>query len=312
MFFNSQHLSKISKETNFIQNNLEKVLRLSEILKFLNTSDAFKDKLVLKSGTAINLTISLSRLSVDIDLDLVSATTKEDMTAIREELHDKLLQYMWSEEYSLLEQPRMHHALTSYKFNYINQAGNRDNIMIEINYMNRVHILPLEYKDIQIPFLESNKILTLNAIELYASKINALISLATPRDLYDVYKMIENKLIANNNMLKKCTIFYNAIGGEQNLDNITFDNIKKINYNRIKRELKPVIAKTDKFDYIEATNKIIFYLENLLNLTKKEIAFLENFRNKKYMPELLFDDIDIVNRIKNHPMAIWRTQKDKK
>ena len=124
--------------------------------------------------------------------------------------------------------------------------------------------------------------------------------------------MIENKLIANNNMLKKCTIFYNAIGGEQNLDNITFDNIKKINYNRIKRELKPVIAKTDKFDYIEATNKIIFYLENLLNLTKKEIAFLENFRNKKYMPELLFDDIDIVNRIKNHPMAIWRTQKDKK
>ena len=41
-------------------------------------------------------------------------------------------------------------------------------------------------------------------------------------------------------------------------------------------------------------------------LTAKEQEYLDNFEKKKYIPELLFDDVDIIKRIKNHPMALWK------
>lgn len=70
MEFSRQYLTRLAQESNFIKDTLEKVLRLSEILKFLNSDVVFKDKLALKGGTAINLTaVELPHLSVDIDLD---------------------------------------------------------------------------------------------------------------------------------------------------------------------------------------------------------------------------------------------------
>lgn len=70
MEFSRQYLTRLAQESNFIKDTLEKVLRLSEILKFLNSDIVFKDKLALKDGTAINLTaVELPHLSVDIDLD---------------------------------------------------------------------------------------------------------------------------------------------------------------------------------------------------------------------------------------------------
>ena len=70
MNYTRQYLAALASKTNFIKDNLEKVLRLSEILRFLNSDPILKGKLALKGGTAINLTsVDLPRLSVDIDLD---------------------------------------------------------------------------------------------------------------------------------------------------------------------------------------------------------------------------------------------------
>lgn len=35
---------------------------------------------------------------------------------------------------------------------------------------------------------------------------------------------------------------------------------------------------------------------------------MDRFIAKEYVPEFLFDDKEIVERIKNHPMAIWKCQ----
>ena len=34
--------------------------------------------------------------------------------------------------------------------------------------------------------------------------------------------------------------------------------------------------------------------------------YLDRFEEKKYMPELLFEDVEIVERVKNRPMALWK------
>lgn len=309
MEFSKQYLSQMAQETNFIKDTLEKVLRLSDILKFLNNDIVFKGKLALKGGTAINLTsVELPRLSVDIDLDLAENVSREELFELKEIFSKRLSDYMWQEGYSLADN-RDHFAMTSFLFNYINNAGNRDNIKVEINYLDRCHILPLEKRCIMSKGIMDNfEVLTLNTIELYASKINALLSRATPRDLYDVNAMIENNMINNSILLRKCLVFYNAIGGDYDLQKVDFKNIERLNFQKFKTQLKPVIAKDDEFEIESAKKKVIEYLRNLLELTPNEKMFLSNMKEKHYTPELLFDNTEIIANIENHPAALWRTK----
>lgn len=98
MDFSRQYLSKLAQETNFIKDTLEKVLRLAEILKFLNNDVVFIGKMALKGGTAINLTaVELPRLSVDIDLDFSENVDKESLIQIKDAISQRLKDYMWQE-----------------------------------------------------------------------------------------------------------------------------------------------------------------------------------------------------------------------
>ena len=178
-----KNVVKIAKETNFIKDNVEKVMRLADILEFVFTSK-WKDKLALKGGTAINLFYrELPRLSVDIDLDYIG-DTKEEMEKDKEELWNFLQMALFQKNYSLSPQSKRYFALDSAVFQYINNAGNRDNIKIEINYLDRKHVLPLNDKPIKTPVAESEvKVKVLSACELYGSKLAALIGRCKPRDI---------------------------------------------------------------------------------------------------------------------------------
>lgn len=96
------------------------------------------------------------------------------------------------------------------------------------------------------------------------------------------------------------------VGGEQDIDDISFENIKNINFAKFKTQLKPVMAKSDKFNLEEAKTKVISFLKALITIDEGEKKFIEKFRNKNYMPELLFDDEATIDNIKFHPMALWR------
>lgn len=151
----------------------------------------------------------------------------------------------------------------------------------------------------------------MNTIELYASKINALLSRATPRDLYDVYTMIENNIITDTALLRKCLVFYNAIGGDYNIQDLDYKNIEKLDYKKYKTQLRPVISKNDKFDIVKAKEVVISYVKKILILNDGEKEFLFNLKNKIYMPELLFDNDEIVANIKYHPAPLWRVKDGK-
>ena len=45
-----------------------------------------------------------------------------------------------------------------------------------------------------------------------------------------------------------------------------------------------------------------------MQLTDQDQEYMDRFIAKEYVPELLFDDKEIVERIKEHPMAIWKCQ----
>jgi len=307
--YNRNELGRLATESGFVRDTFEKVVRLKEILRFFNEDEFLREHLVLKGGTAINLTVfNLPRLSVDIDLDYTPNDTREDMLIYRERISERITKYMDAEGYRLSSGSRFSHSLDAFHYNYQNAGGNRDMIKIEINYSLSAHIFVPVFRNI-LPdaFDDGMRIRMVEPMEIFAAKGNALLTRAAARDLYDWGNMIsENMFNDQRDLFRKCFIFYMTISADTL--NKTFDTsaIDTLNFDKIKRDLFPVLNKKDNFQLDERKNIAKEYIANLLVLTDDEKEFLENFEKKEYTPELLFEDDGILERIKNHPMAIWK------
>lgn len=310
MDLNKKVLGEQAKKLGFVRDTLEKVYRLAEILTYINTHPLLSKNLVLKGGTAINLTVfNLPRLSVDIDLDLAINYSREEMERIREKIAQTLHDYMVYNGYTLHPISKSRHSLDSRVYTYTNVAGNRDNIKVEINYSLRSHIYEPIKRTIATSVVTSEiEIFTLNAVELFAAKMNALMNRAAVRDLYDVNNMIYFGLFDKTQYeeLRKSIVFYAAISAEQINKEFKTEAIDEITINRVKRELFPVIAQKEFFDLEKKKEIAKNYIKELMILTDKEKEFIDRFESKEYRPELLFDDSTIVARLENHPMAMWK------
>ena len=308
--YNKNDIAQLAVQTNFLRDNLEKVLRLSDVLQFIAHSPRLKDCLVLKGGTAINLTVfTMPRLSVDIDLDFHRDCTREEMLQYRAEINAEILAYMESQGYQLNPNTKNPHALDSWVFFYRNAGGNRDNIKIEINYSMRRHIFAPQSRHINVSFLKATKILTLEPMKLFGTKIKALIERHTCRDLYDVYNLLRSDLMQHFDLslLRKIVVFYLAVGGNQAPSKeYNFETIRRINFSQIRATLLPMLKKGDGFDFETAKTEVVQFLSNLLQFTESEIAFIDAFLSKKYQPEVLFLEPTIIDNIRNHPMALWK------
>lgn len=225
--YNLIELNKMSKDLNFNRDSLEKVLRLAEVLKFFNEHTELKGKYILKGGTAINLCLfDFPRLSVDIDLDFNINLKKDDLAEARN-LHQKIIRdNVAVNRYQVSSKSRFTYTLDSYLLHYINAVGSTDYIKVEINYSNRVHLLtPKQYK-VSSKVVQDITLLALDKVELYGSKIAALIGRTTVRDIFDVSEMIKHQIIKQEeyNMLRKIIIFYLLLSNEFEPD--IFDIVK--------------------------------------------------------------------------------------
>ena len=307
--YNRAELGRMATESGFVRDTFEKVLRLKEILKFLNEDEFLREHLLLKGGTAINLTVFyLHRLSVDIDMDYTPNDTRKDMLECRSKIADAIKTYMESEGYQLSEASRFSHSLDAFHYNYQNAGGNRDMIKIELNYSLRAHIFEPVYRSI-LPeaFDDGMKIRMVNPMEIFAAKGNALITRAAARDLYDWCCMMAEGLYDNRrDLYRKCFVFYMTISADTINKSFDTSAIDTLDFNKIRRDLFPVLNKKDNFQLDERKRMAKEYIADLMVLTAQEREYLENFEQKKYMPELLFEDADIIERVKNHPMALWK------
>lgn len=307
--YNKQTLSKQARELGFVRDAFEKVCRLSEILKFISDDPLLSIRLALKGGTAINLTIfNLPRLSVDIDLDYSHNNSREEMLEERAQITNIIKRYMAVSGYELSGKSRFYHSLDSFIFVYTNAAGIRDNIKIEINYSLRCHVLPATQRAIEtLGIFSQAQILSLAPVEIFGSKIVALLSRTAARDLYDLNNMVYFGLFdeSQQEILRKCVVFYTAIGNENISDRFDIGRVDSLTHYRIKTDLLPVIRKKDTFDLPSAQKRVKDYLTELLVLPVNEKQFLIDFREKTYHPELLFDS-DLLENIRNHPMVLWK------
>jgi predicted nucleotidyltransferase component of viral defense system len=310
MTYDRQFLGAQAKGLGFVRDTFEKMYRLADILSDVATDPALSGALALKGGTAINLTIfNLPRLSVDIDFDFIGAVPSEGLDAAKAKLLTRLDGYMKTHGYELnAGGTKTSHALNSYVFNYVNAGGNRDNIKVEINYSLRSHVLPTELRAVEtLGVFKPMNVRCVAPIEIFAAKTVALLTRTAMRDLYDIGNLLKFGLFdeSDYDTLRKCAVFYAAIAGDGDIDRAALRKIDAVTYQQVKTDLKPVLRKDDDFNLETAKKAVKEFLAELLILSPNEREFLAAFRNAEYKPELLFDG-DKLERVRNHPMAIWR------
>lgn len=309
-----EYIENISKKTGFIGATLEKVDRLIRILEWMNSDEKLNKLLALKGGTAINTAVfNFPRLSVDIDLDLTENLSKEEMIKERDTIHNLLVNYLNSNNYKInMEKSKDVYALDSIVAEYIDIKGNIDNIKIEINYMNRVHILETKRIDVSTDVFK-DKHLTIHCIhpiEIYATKLCALLSRTTARDLYDVYTLSKYDLFDDEEkkLLKQCFMLEYIAVNDYKLKDMKIDNIERLKRQDIKTKLLPTLKdRNPRNSNIDEMKQVVReYLKDILIVDDKTKEFYDKFQKGIYEPELLFDNEEIIERIKKHPMIMWK------
>ena len=303
-------LGRMAKELGFVRDTLEKVCRLADVLRFMESDELLSEAIALKGGTAINLTIfDLPRLSVDIDLDYCRSIDREKMLADRNIITDKISKYMNANGYTLSPKSKNYHALDSFVYEYVNYGGVKDNIKIEINYMLRCHVLPVARRAVKLPWNEEKlTVLSVAPLEIFASKTVALLTRTAPRDLYDMYNMVKYGLFDESEeaMFRKCAAFYSAIGAECPPERFELDNVGNVSKQQIKRDLDLVLRKGERFDLEMAQNEVCKYLASVLMPTEEEEMFWNVFTEGRYCPELIFGATSECTNVEKHPMALWK------
>jgi len=146
MKVSKKRLEDLSSESGFRPEMLEKVLHLINLLNGFKAHPYLKNRLVLKSGTALNLFYwECPRLSVDIDLNYIGALDKKMMLLERPKV-EAAIKAVCSRENIKIRKVSTEHAGGKWRLTYESSLGQSGNLEVDINFLLRIPIWPLQNK----------------------------------------------------------------------------------------------------------------------------------------------------------------------
>jgi predicted nucleotidyltransferase component of viral defense system len=306
MKFDAAQITKLARETGFPADNLEKVLRLRELLTELHKHPFLSGKLVLKGGTALNLFyLDLARLSVDIDLNYIAHIDREATLRERPEITRAVEQVATGLGYKL-QNGVDEYALREWYLNYQNHTGKPDRIQIEINFLMRACALaPKVLAAAALAGAPPCQFLMLETEELFGGKIKAMVDRRHPRDLYDLFRFTKKDLKHNPEILRKVAVLF-ASTMDRDFRTYAMDRFDAIDPKELERLLYPLLRANDRPTAPEMLKAVSPLLATVLD-HKREAEYLEAMAAGHYRPELLFPgEAAIVERIQRHPALLWK------
>jgi predicted nucleotidyltransferase component of viral defense system len=306
MKFTSAQISELAAASNFPPDNLEKVLRLRELLIEFHKHTALKGKLVLKGGTALNFFyLNLARLSVDIDLNYIGNIDREATLKERPDICKAVEQIATGLGYQL-QNGVDDYALREWYLNFTNYAGRPDRIQVEINFLMRACALPpQELNAAAIGDAAPCRYLVLSLEELFAGKTKAMIDRHHPRDLYDLYRFSNAGLTHNAELLRKLAVLF-ASTMDRDLRTYHMDRFQALDQKELERLLYPLLRANDRPTSETMLPAVSPLLKTVLD-HDRESTYLAAIVSGKYQPELLFPkQPEIVERIRQHPALLWK------
>lgn len=315
MKMSKEKLQKEAADTGFKMEHLEKVHILMELLHDFTSYPQLKGKFVLKGGTALNLFFfNLPRLSVDIDLNYIGSADREVMLSERP-LLTKVITGICERHELTLDRNPSRHAGGKMVWRYPSALGQMGNLEIALNFMYRIPLWPIEFKSsCHVGSKQVHNIPILDPHELSAGKLAALIDRKTGRDLFDAYYLL-TKTNLEMVKLRQALLIYSAISRKADLRELTLDHIS-VDVTDLKNRLMPLIRKSDLASIKGASNwanQLVLACQSafkhFLPLTEKEHMFLTDvLDNGNINPELITNDNELIENIKNHPAIRWSAQ----
>ncbi len=310
-------LSQACRE-QFKAENLEKVMKLLEVLKAFMTVPYLKDRLALKGGTALNLFHfeNLPRLSVDIDLNYIGSIDKSIMLEERPVINDAIGQILSDMGMTAYRNPTTY-AGGKMIWQYESLLGQKGNLEIDLNYMYRQPLLGLEWKRPNIAYEDSIEVPVLDLHELAAGKLAALFNRRASRDFFDAHQLFTYSRLSLD-QLRPIWVAYIAMSGIS--QEVLRPGYLEYDLKDIHNQLLPVLKQDlDIRSRVNLENWAQKMLETLrkslsilLPLRLSEEQFLRSIRTEgKIEPQLLTGDSSLMEKLKGHPALLWAASKAK-
>ncbi len=321
MILSRTRLSQEKKELGFRQEIIEKVAWLMEILNAISEDSYLAKRLVLKGGTALNLFhFDLPRLSVDADLNYIGTSERSMMLEERPKVENRIIGLFERMGLHLIRFPK-EHAGGKMIWRYPSALGNQGNIEVDLNFMYRVPLLPIESKhSIVLAGKQIKNLQVLDIHELAAGKLTALLERQTGRDFFDANKLFQSNKI-NKDKLRLVFVLYAAMCTKRDMLKLSIPKIV-VDYQDLQNKLIPVMKNnfSDEFhstnDWIDnITNNVRSGFHDLLPFSAPEETFIRSVVSKGNInPELFMNDEDTIKfeLIKLHPALLWAGHKAKK
>ncbi|MEE8358743.1 MAG: nucleotidyl transferase AbiEii/AbiGii toxin family protein [Candidatus Hydrothermarchaeales archaeon] len=300
-------LESLSRTLGFNVREVEKVLRISDLLEDISNVKFLHERLSLYGGTALNFIYfeDIPRLSVDLDFNYRHIEEK-DWGEVRDEVEDKIKKLLYMRGYEgsgLRINPS--YPLGRIDVSYQNSSGLNDRFIIEIGYMRRYPILreDSEAEFGHIGKKESFMINTPIKEELFANKFGVCFYRTTPRDVYDVYRIAEEDF--KRDIFRKCVVIDSLMRGRPALDEI--DVTEKINSASTDTSLENLLSRRVNDDFKTIKKKVIEFGESIIeDLTKEEVNLIHEFyEKKKFRPDSIDDKGIFHSKLKENPAILW-------
>lgn len=307
-----------SESSGFRPEIMEKAIHLLSLLQILQSHPALKNKFALKGGTALNLFwFDVPRLSVDIDLNYVGEVDRELMD-IDKSIIDQAIDAVCSREgYVIIRKPD-DHAGGKYTLRYESVITPTAILQLDLNFMYRVPLWSINlmnsypvgrYTCTDIPVVDIH--------EIAAGKLTALLSRNASRDLYDTYRLFNEKML-DIEKLRIAFVIYGAIN-RKDWRKVRIDDLN-FRINDLEDQLLPVLRDTTILEIEDRPKWTQYlldscreYLKSVMPLRQNEIEFLDWLNDSGDIKfELLTDDPDLRYRISIHPGILWKALNVKK
>lgn len=309
-----ERLAKEKRNSGYRQEIIEKVIWLMEILSAIADDSYLRTRLALKGGTALNLFhFNLPRLSVDADLNYVGAVDRSTMLEERPEVENRMQNLFERIGLKMVRYPK-EHAGGKMVWRYPSSLGNQGNLEVDLNFMYRIPLLPLESRDsIIMSGKQVKNFQLLDIHELAAGKLTALLERETGRDFFDAHELFQYPKI-DKEKLRNTFVLYAAMCSKKNMLHLRLDDIT-VDYMDLKNKLIPVMKNnfcegfTSTEDWTaNIINKVRSGFECLLPFSISEEAFIRSVVNGTGVkPELFMTTESLIDFsvIKKHPALLW-------
>ena len=308
-------VSRVTGETGFRPENVEKVLRLHGILDRLDRHEVTHGTWVLKGGTALNLLhLDVPRLSVDIDVNYIGSADVDGMRRARPDF-ERALGACCEREGCTVRRVPSEHAGGKFRLRYPSVLGGSQNLEVDVSYVARVPLWGTTCLPVRFPPGSTLEVRTLTIDELAAGKFAALVQRTAARDAFDAANLLGVMPDLLQRPAFRVAFVCFVAGSRADARELRARERRSSNV-IVERDLEPLLRRGARaHDMHGATlarwieGMLDPILPALLSWSPEERHFLDRLLDEGELePSALHHDLAVQDRIRNQPMLAWKAK----